>query len=99
MNKHKKYKIKAQNEALYCFPDSQKCSVTCCENIGERHHIDYAYPKEIILLCRKHHKRLHYPTKYCDRDGCDNVSHAGGVCNKHYMRLLRAQTNCPRIQF
>lgn len=96
MDKHKKYKInnnikiKAQNRALFLYPEPKPCSVTGCKDKnGERHHPDYFYPDEIIWLCRKHHKRLHNPTKHCVF--CDEKIHGHNLCKKHYARGYRKQ--------
>lgn len=85
LNKHK---IKAQNIAFALYPIPQKCTVSNCEDIGERHHIDYAYPEEIIWLCKKHHRRTHYPTVFCKRTGCNRRSHARKLCAKHYQYII-----------
>ena len=37
------------------FPQRQQCSVGNCQELGERHHDDYAKPYDIRWLCRKHH--------------------------------------------
>jgi hypothetical protein len=102
VDKHKKYKdlnrdkVKAQNMAQYYYPEAQKCSVTGCGLAGERHHLDYAYPLEIIWLCRKHHSRTHYPIKICWVKDCGRRVHAKNMCNRHYMNYLNSfkQTNC-----
>ncbi|MBT7930217.1 hypothetical protein HN682_10015 [Candidatus Peregrinibacteria bacterium] len=35
------------------------CSITECEEIGEKHHPDYSKPLEIVSLCRQHHAEVH----------------------------------------
>lgn len=45
--------------AKYYHPKRKRCSVRGCKKKAERHHPDYSKPKEIIWLCRKHHKELH----------------------------------------
>ena len=52
-------RIKAQKIANKAFPIRQKCSVTGCNKLGERHHLDYDKPLEIIWLCRNHHRKFH----------------------------------------
>lgn len=37
----------------------QPCSILGCPNKAERHHPDYSKPREIVWLCRKHHKEEH----------------------------------------
>ena len=48
----------AQCLAWKTFRVAQPCSVSGCSELGERHHEDYSKPKEIVWLCKKHHKML-----------------------------------------
>ncbi len=41
------------------YPKPHKCSIDGCKNRGERHHLDYNKPTEIIWLCLEHHHKLH----------------------------------------
>lgn len=52
-------RIKSQRIANKAYPIKQICSITGCNNLGERHHIDYDKPLEILWLCRKHHREFH----------------------------------------
>jgi hypothetical protein len=45
--------------AQYHHPKRKPCAVEGCKRKAERHHPDYSKPKEIVWLCRKHHKELH----------------------------------------
>lgn len=36
----------------------QKCSVVGCNEVGQRHHVNYNNPDEFCWLCRKHHGTL-----------------------------------------
>lgn len=54
-----KEKVACRYTARKYFKVRKKCCVEFCENMGERHHIDYNKPLEIIWLCHKHHKSLH----------------------------------------
>lgn len=36
------------------------CSISGCEEKGERHHEDYNKPLDVIYLCRKHHMDFHH---------------------------------------
>ena len=40
-------------------PRTLGCSVEDCHNRGERHHIDYSKPNEIVWLCMRHHTDTH----------------------------------------
>lgn len=40
-------------------PLRKRCSVDGCNEWGERHHLDYSNPDDIIRLCKKHHEALH----------------------------------------
>ena len=33
-----------------------------CENLGEKHHLDYNKPLDVIFLCREHHVQVHKGT-------------------------------------
>jgi|SRR5215472_7140805 len=46
-------------------PTAMPCSIEGCTNLGERHHPDYKKPKDIVWLCRKHHKAEHVRLKRC----------------------------------
>ena len=35
------------------------------------------------------------PPVVCSAAGCDRMQHAKGLCNKHYMRMLRVQVSNP----
>jgi hypothetical protein len=52
-------KVIAHNLANKVYPEVQVCSVSGCNNIGERHHPDYEKPLEIEWLCTKHHRAHH----------------------------------------
>jgi len=41
------------------FPQAQTCGVEGCNELGERHHIDYNRYYDILWLCPLHHKQLH----------------------------------------
>jgi hypothetical protein len=49
--------VRAHGIAFRLYPVRKTCAVVGCEAMGERHHPDYRFPKEIIWLCRKHHAR------------------------------------------
>ena len=96
MNKHKRYKdknrdkVSAQNRAYWLHKMPEQCSIKGCFEIGQRHHPNYKKKEEIIWLCRKHHLLIHGKLKgKCSQ--CDRPHHAKGLCNKHYMRLLRVK--------
>jgi hypothetical protein len=61
----------------------QRCEVTNCLAIGERHHDDYEKPEVIRWLCRKHHQG-DFHSKACSVYECDHKHLAKGYCNKHY---------------
>jgi len=50
---------KARSIAGKAYKKRKECCVETCKNIGERHHIDYSKPLEVIWLCSKHHRLLH----------------------------------------
>ena len=50
---------KARYEAKYKFPIPKECAVEGCEEIGERHHLDYNFPLDIVWLCKRHHYMAH----------------------------------------
>ncbi len=50
---------KARNDAKYAFPIPQICAVVGCNEVGERHHLDYEFPLDIIWLCKRHHAMAH----------------------------------------
>ena len=54
-----RFRIKAQKIAAKAYPIRQICSVASCNELGEKHHLDYNKPLEILWLCRKHHKEIH----------------------------------------
>lgn len=62
-------------------PIAQKCSIQGCDQLGERHHPDYSKPKEIVWLCRNHHRTVEHSGK-CSM--CGDKVLARGLCNKHY---------------
>lgn len=39
------------------------CSVSRCNEKGERHHPDHSKPLEVVYLCKKHHVEAHYGTE------------------------------------
>ena len=51
--------------------------------------------ENLVILTSQEHERLHrngYKNRtheLCLKDSCDNIHHAKGFCNKHYMRMLR----------
>lgn len=69
--KGKKYKKEKTKRHIMNNPDkyiarimSQKipistCSISGCNEKGERHHPDYSKPLDVVSLCRKHHMDLH----------------------------------------
>lgn len=77
-------KVKAYNIA-HRIKGRQKCSITGCNNIGEKHHPDYDKPLEIVWLCSKHHKEEHRNIKINNKikieggKNCDkrNFLHSG----------------------
>ena len=78
-----KLKRKSRDRARWKFLEPQNCSISNCNQIGERHHIDYRKPLEIIWICKEHHEALH-STPMCVIDGCKNKHLARGLCNRHY---------------
>jgi hypothetical protein len=50
---------KARYDAKYAFPNPKECAVEGCAEIGERHHLDYEFPLDIIWLCKRHHSMAH----------------------------------------
>ena len=85
-----KAKVSAQNKAAYLNPKLETCSIKGCVSIGERHHPNYSKAEQIIWLCRKHHLMIHGKVRgNCSK--CDNPHHAKGLCNKHYMQMLRSR--------
>ena len=81
---HARYLAKLEHSEL------QGCSIKGCSDIGEKHHIDYTKPTEIIWLCHKHHGILHRSTRTCDFGGCDRRHEARGLCHTHYTQWIRA---------
>ncbi len=57
MHKHKD-RMQARSIANHYYPIAKTCSIINCNDLGERHHEDYAKPKTIVWLCRKHHAGL-----------------------------------------
>lgn len=71
-------------------PERKKCTVLGCTIIGERHHPDPDIYEEIVWLCKKHHEEEHHKEdRKCDTDDCDRKHEARGLCNMHYLRILR----------
>lgn len=87
-DKKKQFSHKSANDkAIRVHPISKKCSIKGCSIIGERHHPDYSKPKEIIWLCKKHHRKIH--TRKCEILGCSNPHIAKGYCLYHYNQNRR----------
>lgn len=78
-------KVRSYNKILYIAkranPVAQPCSVPGCDQIGERHHPDYSKPKDIVWICRAHHRRVEHAGK-CSM--CGDKILGRGLCNKHY---------------
>lgn len=53
--------------------------------------------ENLVVLTFQEQEKLHQNGKKnrkfftCQKKGCDNPHHARGLCNKHYMRLLRSK--------
>ena len=58
-NPDNKIKIQAHISANKKFKKLKICSISGCNNIGEKHHPDYSKPFDIVFLCTKHHKFEH----------------------------------------
>ncbi len=41
------------------YPKAKQCAVETCDQLGERHHLDYGRPLEVLFLCKSHHALLH----------------------------------------
>ncbi len=94
--KKNREKLRVRNrikmQSIYHNPIPQVCSIKGCKEIGERHHEDYSKPKEIIWLCRKHHKPLyHRNERKCGLDECDKKHIARGLCGMHLKRFYRGK--------
>ena len=85
-----KQKIKAQNRAIYLYPNEDLCHIKGCFNKAERHHPSYQNPEKVIWLCRKHHMEIHGKVKgKCSV--CDKPQHALGFCKNHYAQKYRKE--------
>jgi len=83
-----KHKGSAKSKAIYHYPGTKICSIKECKLKAERHHPDYNEPLKIILLCRKHHLKVHErQRKKCSI--CEKPQHARSFCNNHYAIWLR----------
>lgn len=51
--------------------------------------------KNLVILSHQEHEKIHQngkrnrKYKTCQKDECEKTHHAKGLCNMHYMRLLR----------
>jgi hypothetical protein len=50
---------RARAVARDAFPVAKQCCVEGCVEKGERHHLDYAHPLDIVWLCARHHAMCH----------------------------------------
>lgn len=92
-NYSEKIKVKntARKIAQKAFPNPKRCSVEGCKKEGERHHLDYSKPLEIVWLCHKHHVAIHkQEPKTCSIEGCNRPHVAKGMCHPCYKKERRA---------
>ena len=65
LNSHKaslptpEYKQYTRLLANIKYPKAEICVIPHCREMGDRHHMDYNKPTEIVWLCPKHHAELH----------------------------------------
>ena len=50
---------RARRLAKHYYKERQLCSSEGCLELGQRHHIDYTKPLDIVWLCHQHHLRIH----------------------------------------
>lgn len=69
-----------------------------CELCGKQgkldvHHIDKNpynnVDKNLMILCRSCHMKIHNPKKICKVTGCNNLHKGLGFCEKHYQRYKK----------
>lgn len=71
-------------------PFRMTCSINGCNELGERHHVDYDLPEEIIWLCKTHHEAEHHKiVRLCKIENCGLKHFSKGFCNRHFLRWRR----------